>query len=1100
MKKILFVILFGNRLLFGQAVSFEFSANGNTYQYNAKGMETLSNPLLTLTVWGNDWFLYDANGRFDGTENGLKNALLVSGTTKTPCSKQLPTYTKSLAYWTLDAYSIDILAEQVAKRVTPKVAAQVVFRPSVVVEPQKHTDEIMSILFSQSLNVIITLSKDKTIRLWDVETGENIRTIRTYSTSTEEGQFFRAVLSPDGKRIYAGGFMDKNKGAFVGSIKVYDLTNGELLGVLDGSPQSINTIACSQEFLASGNNDKSLYIWNQAYIQKVFSQKQNRFVKAPDKVFESDVSGVSFSPDGKYLVVSRYASKSVYWAELVSDGETVKFVNEKQLDPGKHNKALVSVATSPDGKYVLSSDPNHTHLWDIQGNHIRLFAEANMSVEGAIRFSPSGKAVLLGNAVYSFPEGEKIGSYSGPGKTNNFLDDETIVFRNSDNELVLWNTKEGKLIKKIGKVAPTQGVAFLGDGLKIALSSFFPRDMQGQPTEYPADKHLAVFDFEKLQLITENLPVTALPNYLKHKHNGVQLARYINNQILDLDILKVGENFINTKRNYGTVSTFTFTPNGNILVGFTLNLVLFDASGNELRRFKGHSSGIKSLAISPNGNYAVSLGDDQTICLWNLNETGQKINNQNIVKPLASLFVQDNEWICFDTKFRYASSKRGGRLFGFVENMSRTENPQFYTMEQFDLLLNRPDLVAKSLKVADEKFMNQLYNAYQRRLKKYNLKETDLRLEPNPIKIVINSPSGKVDNPNINLSFTAQSAVPLQRYDVYINDVRIKRTDLTNLSLNINESFTTTLSHGRNKIQIVAFDQNGNQSPYETVRLYYQAKETKLPVLYYVSIAVSQYKDASYDLTYPTKDATDLLKQWQGATGKVFSEVKFLQLHNQEATAISLQKAKTFLSQSNVNDYAVIFVAGHGLIAGQNWYFATSTTDFSNPQNGGILYEQLEGLFEQIPARNRLMLLDACHSGELDSESITVAASEKNAEKTSVKSRGFKTKMVVQEISSTSFYLLNDLFPDLNKGTGAAIISAAGGAEFAFESDVWKNGVFTYSFIEGIKSAKADLNQDKKITVGELRKYVAQRVSFLTEGKQNPTSRAENLENDFRIW
>jgi len=92
------------------------------------------------------------------------------------------------------------------------------------------------------------------------------------------------------------------------------------------------------------------------------------------------------------------------------------------------------------------------------------------------------------------------------------------------------------------------------------------------------------------------------------------------------------------------------------------------------------------------------------------------------------------------------------------------------------------------------------------------------------------------------------------------------------------------------------------------------------------------------------------------------------------------------------------------------------------------------------------------------------------------------------------------MFTDLRKGSGAMVISSASGKEFAFESAEWQNGVFTYSFLEGLKSGNADMSKDQTISVSEVRDYVGKRVNELTNGKQTPTSRTENLENDFRVW
>ena len=79
------------------------------------------------------------------------------------------------------------------------------------------------------------------------------------------------------------------------------------------------------------------------------------------------------------------------------------------------------------------------------------------------------------------------------------------------------------------------------------------------------------------------------------------------------------------------------------------------------------------------------------------------------------------------------------------------------------------------------------------------------------------------------------------------------------------------------------------------------------------------------------------------------------------------------------------------------------------------------------------------------------------------------------------------------------MIGASAGSEFSFESESLKNGVFTHVILEGITSGKADLNQDGKITVEELKRYAALQVSALTGGKQHPVSRAGNPDMDFTV-
>jgi len=82
---------------------------------------------------------------------------------------------------------------------------------------------------------------------------------------------------------------------------------------------------------------------------------------------------------------------------------------------------------------------------------------------------------------------------------------------------------------------------------------------------------------------------------------------------------------------------------------------------------------------------------------------------------------------------------------------------------------------------------------------------------------------------------------------------------------------------------------------------------------------------------------------------------------------------------------------------------------------------------------------------------------------------------------------------NVGRSTGATVISAAAGTQFALERGDLKNGVFSYSILELMKNKTT-------VTVSELKKYVNQRVTELTHGMQVPTSRNENKVMDWQVW
>ena len=88
---------------------------------------------------------------------------------------------------------------------------------------------------------------------------------------------------------------------------------------------------------------------------------------------------------------------------------------------------------------------------------------------------------------------------------------------------------------------------------------------------------------------------------------------------------------------------------------------------------------------------------------------------------------------------------------------------------------------------------------------------------------------------------------------------------------------------------------------------------------------------------------------------------------------------------------------------------------------------------------------------------------------------------------------MQDLFVNVQKGSGATIISAAGGDQSALEGGGIQNGYFTYSILQYLQS-------NESISINDLRAYVFKEVPILSKGKQKPTSRLENLTIDWKLW
>jgi WD40 repeat protein len=467
-------------------------------------------------------------------------------------------------------------------------------------------------------------------------------------------------------------------------------------------------------------------------------------------------------------------------------------------------------------------------------------------------------------------------------------------------------------------------------------------------------------------------------------------------------------------------------------------------------------------------------------------------------KAVLNLIVTGKDHLLIDGDGYYFASRSNYKELSFLVN------DKTFPFEQFDVLYNRPDLVMAKLPYADPGLVQTFTVAHEKRTKRtgtQSAKPEDILRLPK-VSVVRDSVSqfslSKVFPFTINASDEENMISVLS---VFVNDVPVfgsKGLQMASYRHTLEKQIQIELEPGRNKVQVYVTNEKGIESLKETFEVYYNGAEER-PTLYVVNIGVSQFKDASYNLMYAAKDAKDLGDLCRQKTD-YYENVKILSITDADALRGKIKAARTFLKQSKTKDVVLVSVATHGLFdENMNYYLATTDVNFENPSRNGLAYEDFEALFDSIPARKKIVFIDACHSGEIDKDDSQIIAS---AETTNdhVKSRGFKTVASKSMGYENALEFMKQMFADIRKGTGAVVISAASGKEFAFESETWNNGVFTYSILDGLKTGAADLDQDSKITVSELKEYLTRRVEELTYGKQHPTSRADNLEFDFRIW
>jgi Caspase domain len=461
--------------------------------------------------------------------------------------------------------------------------------------------------------------------------------------------------------------------------------------------------------------------------------------------------------------------------------------------------------------------------------------------------------------------------------------------------------------------------------------------------------------------------------------------------------------------------------------------------------------------------------------------------------------LKNGEYVFFTPDNYYLGSKNIKDIVFFKRG------DEYFEFEQFDLKYNRPDIILDRLGYADSALVDAYHSAYQKRLKKMGFTEDmlqdDFHLPEIKIENFEEMPTLH-DQGSIDLKLKLEdSKYKLDRINVWVNDVAVYGSNGISLRDKDVHDYSTTLSvdlaKGNNKIQVSVLNQAGAESYKETFEIECTSGKNE-PDLYLITIGESEFQQADFNLTYAAKDAKDIAALFDKS--KAYGEVKTKTLVNQEVTKENVLALKAFLAEADINDEVMIFIAGHGVLdANLDYFFATYDMDFQNPAEKGLAYEDLESLLDGIKPLKKTLMIDACHSGEIDKDEVELAEADIH-EGDNIQFRVVGNTATPKLGSQNTSELTKSLFTDLRKGTGATVISSAGGMEFAMEGDDWSNGLFTYCFIKGIQSKEADYDNNGEIWLSEIKRYVSEQVTKLSNGKQQPTSRIENQVVDFRVW
>ncbi len=920
-------------------------------------------------------------------------------------------------------------------------------KPILALDTGGHTDAVYKLMVNGYGDQLISVGIDKTIRFWDLGSGQPLRVLRPPVEHGVHGYIFSAALSPDDTLLAIGTYRALTP-QYDHRIHLIELPAGRIVRSLKGHSYTIYDLTFSPdgERLASASHDSTVRIWD---VKTGESLKTLRGHTEP-------VHGVAWSADGKQLVSGSLDKTARIWS--VETGATTAVLKE-------HQGQIMAVGWSPDGKTIATGCYDKSiRLYEPNGKLRYSWSKLPNEIM-SLKFSPDSKRLLytygsnsvppIGASILDMVKGAELAHYSGhqnsPISCVFAADGRQVVTGDSISRIRVWDSKSGATLRKLdGRGQSMISAGWSPDGQAIAWGarvSDVATDVGGPLERTFCFQNLGFGPPPDKTFVRSRPAASGLKMGFNLGESPVNMRKVVFTQD------GVLSSSFTIPQPYDQVRCYTLLPDGRAIVGTQCGAYLINArSGMIEREMSDRGEGLWGMAPSSDYRYVLTAGNDQIMRVWDLDKG----------TLVVALFVADEEWIAWTPEGYYAASLAGESLMGWHINRGPESLADFYPAARFHKSLYRPDVIRRLLKTGD------LTRAIEQADRERNQESRVVRVvDVLPAEVKITQPaatrSEQTDSTlTIRATAEARGGHPLEVLQLMIDGRpvgparRVAPGPTGQKADKAEEEWTIDLPPGEYRIAVKA-ESDKSYALSQPVEVNRPAdKDAPRPRLFILSVGGSSDANA----------AATIAKALSAAAPGLFGEVITRVLDGDQATPAAVNaELEKIRSQASLADTTLVYYAGRETLDTAGHYRLSAARGGSNNPAGVWLSDhELKRGLAAIPG-HVLMAVDTTRSEQhTNRESSTGWCGSNTAEEANR-----------LDVAASDF--LREL---LTEEYGIVVLRASRRASAANANA----SSFAQAFMEAV-GGKADHDPDGVIYLHELAKYINQRVRELSGGKQN---------------